>query len=70
MSLKSAVKRLEKIQLLKEEIIFIVYLPDFDESNYIIVKQSGKEDERITREEHRRRIAKAKANGEVIYSIT
>jgi hypothetical protein len=35
----------------------------------MIVSQAGKENERITREEHRRRIAEAKANGIPVYGI-
>lgn len=69
MNLKSAVKRLEKNLQQNEELVIVTYLPDWNNSDYIIVKQAGKENERITREEHRRRMAEARARGDQVYEI-
>jgi hypothetical protein len=69
MSLKTAVKRLERVSRQNEDTVIVTYLPDWNDPNYMIVNQAGKENERITREEHRRRIAEAKANGIPVYGI-
>ncbi|HHV16177.1 MAG TPA: hypothetical protein GXX58_06335 [Gelria sp.] len=58
MNLNSWVSKLEKTQQANEELVIVTYVPDFDDPNYIIVQRSDREEnEHITREECRWRIA-------------
>ncbi len=70
MNLNSRVSKLEKIQQASEPLVIVTCIPDWNDPNYIIVQRSDRqENERITLEEHRRRIAEDKANGIPIYGI-
>lgn len=67
MSLKTTIKRLERMSQQNKEIVIVTYLPDWNDPDFIIVSQAGKDNERITREEHQKRMAEARSKGDQVY---